>query len=112
MESGRADMPLWTTILKQAPVLIAAADALLARSRAAPAAAAPADDAPVLRRRIAALEQQQQAQADLVKQLAEQVAALTIAAQAGAARARQATLVGSAGLGLALVAAVLALVLR
>ena len=112
MESGRADMPLWTTILKQAPVLIAAADALLARSRAAAAASAPADDAPVLRQRLAVLEQQQQAQADLIKQLVEQVAALTVAAQVGAARARQATMVGGAGLGLAVVAAVLALVLR
>ena len=101
-------MAVWTTILKEAPALLAAADALLARSRATAATAA-SDDAQATRARIAVLEQQLQAQADLVKQLVEQVGALTAAAQAGARKAQHGVILGAGGVGLALVAVILAL---
>lgn len=105
-------MPLWTVILKQAPALLAAADALLARSRQASTAANVTQDAQALRQQLAELYQQQQAQTDLIKALADQTAAVALAAQATAGRARTALIVGSAGLGVAILAVLLALLVR
>lgn len=101
-------MALWTTILKQAPALIAAADALLVRTRQASAPGSAAGDLQALRQRVAEIEGQQRAQADLDKQLADQINALVAAAQAAAATARQALLVAGIGTLLAVVAILLA----
>lgn len=102
-------MPLWTTLLKQAPALMAAADALLVRSTRNATAAAAANDVQAVRQRLAEIEQQQQAQATLTKQLTLQLDSLTAAAQTTAARARQALIVGGVGLAAGLVALVVAL---
>ena len=74
------------TILRNAPVVLAAADGLLARTRRPSTTAADLD---ALRQRIADLEQHQQATATLAKELAEQASAITAAIQANALKVRQ-----------------------
>ena len=87
----------WGTLLRQAPTILAAADALLANSRrrAQPPAAATGDHA--LGQRLEQIEELQRTNADVVKQLADQVAALTAAAGVDAARTRLALTLGVAG---------------
>jgi len=104
--SALAAIP-WPTILKQAPALLAAADVLLARSRGR-SAFADATDVQALRQRIVELETNQQAYADLVKQLADHVTAVAAAAQASAVRVRQSLILATAALGLAVIACLLA----
>ena len=83
-------MPLpWAalgTILRTAPIVLGAADSLLARTRRPATTAADLD---ALRQRIADLEQHQQATATLAKELAEQANAVTQAIQANAIKTRQ-----------------------
>ena len=97
----------WPTILRQAPALLAAADALLARVRRRSVEQAAATDVQALRARIAELEQQQQAAADLVKQLTDQINAVAVAAQASEARVRQSLMLAAVGVGVGLVACLL-----
>ena len=94
----------WATILKNAPMLLGAADALLAQARQRSVATEITGDITVLRRHIAQLEEQQRASAELVKQLADQVNAMTLAAEQSATRLRVAyafaiagTVLGAAG---------------
>ena len=102
-------MPVpWTalgTILKQAPLVLAAADALLSRSRGR---TQPATDVVSLQQRVAELEQHQQATAALARELAEQAQAVAAAATANAARARQALMLSAVSLALAVAALLLA----
>jgi hypothetical protein len=98
----------WAVILKQAPMLISAAETLLASSRRS-AAAASATDAQAVRQRLADIEAHQEANAEVVRQLTEQVSALAQAAEAGARRVRLAFVVATAGVALALVACLIAL---
>jgi hypothetical protein len=77
-----------TAVLKQTPLILSAADAVLARSRQRQGGAT--GDLETLRQRVAGLEQQAVANAELSRQLAEHAAAVTTAAQATAAKARQA----------------------
>ena len=74
------------TSLRTAPVVLGAADALLARTRKPATTAADLD---ALRQRIADLEQHQQATATLAKELAEQASAISAALQANAIKTRQ-----------------------
>ena len=74
------------TILRTAPMVLGAADALLARTRKPATTAADLD---ALRRRIADLEQHQLATATLAKELAEQASAISAALQANAIKTRQ-----------------------
>jgi hypothetical protein len=96
----------WPTILKQAPALLAAADALIARSRR-PVAPTAATDLEALRQRIAELEAQQQADVELVKQLAAQLTAIAVAAEATSVRVRQCFVLAAAGVALGLIACLL-----
>lgn len=105
--SALAAIP-WPVILRQAPILLKAADALLASSRRRSAHDTAATDLQALRARIAELEQQQQAYADVVKQLADHINAITVAAQASSLRSRQSFVVATVGVGLGLVACLLA----
>ena len=105
--SALAAIP-WPAILKQAPALMAAADVLLARSRSRPAAFAGADDVQALRQRIVELEVNQQAYADLIKQLTDHMTAVAAAAQVSAARVRQSFVVATAALGVGVFACLLA----
>src|SRR5262245_40266407 len=73
-------------ILRQAPVILAAADALVSRTRRPQVTT---EDLNGLRQRIAELEQHQQANATLAKDLADATTAMAAAIQANAATARQ-----------------------
>jgi len=105
--SALAAIP-WRMILTQSPALLAAADALLASSRRRSVELTAATDVQALRERIAELEQHQQAYADLVKQLADHINAVAIAAQASSVRVRQSLMLATVGVGLGLVACILA----
>ena len=98
----------WGMLLRQAPTILAAADALLAntRRRDQPPAAPTSD--PALEQRIERIEELQRTNADVVKQLADQVGALTAAAEVDGARTRLALTLGAAGVALGVVAVLIA----
>jgi len=96
-------------ILNQAPALLLAAGELLSKSRRRPADIATAQDLNALRDRCAELAKDQQASAELVKQLTDQLSAVTSVAEATAVSARRAMLVGVAGVALGAAAFVIAL---
>jgi hypothetical protein len=105
--SALAAIP-WSRLLKDAPALLVAADALLAKSRRQ--ATQPAgNDLEALRQRIAELEAHQRANADLVKQLADHINAVGLAAEASSARVRQTFYLAIAACGVALIAGFLVL---
>lgn len=99
----------WQLILKQAPHLMTAAGELLASSRRRSAEITPVNDVRALRDRVAELAKDQQAYAALVKELTDQLNAITEVAHATAARTRLAVIFAAAGVGLGLLACVLVL---
>ena len=99
----------WGTILKNAPAILAAADALLVQARRRSATTEVAGDVNVLRRRLAELGEQQRASAELVRQLADQVNAMTSAAEQTAAKLRVAYALAIAGTVLGIVGCLTAL---
>lgn len=86
----------WGMLLRQAPTILAAADALLASSRRRTEPPA-STDGQALRQRLEQIEELQRTNADVVKQLADQVGALTAAAEVDAARTRLALMLGALG---------------
>jgi hypothetical protein len=98
----------WPMVLKQAPAVLAAADAMLERSRRRSGEHLASTDVEALRQRIAELEQQQQAAAVVVKQLADHIDVVTLAAQASSVRTRQALILATVGVVVGLVACLLA----
>jgi hypothetical protein len=99
----------WQLVLKQAPLLMSAAGDLFMKSRSWSVGIATAKDLNSLRERCAELAKDQQGSAELVKQLTEQLNAVTEIVHATAAKSRRSTIVGAAGVALGLVACVLAL---
>lgn len=97
----------WATILRRTAVVLAAADALRASSRQQRATMA-TSDLESLRQRIEGLEKQQHANAELVKQLADQTRAIAVGAQTTAAKTRQAFVLVIGALTLAVVALLVA----
>jgi len=93
-------------ILRQAPVILAAADALVSRTRRPHVTS---EDLEGLRQRIGDLEQHQQANATLAKDLADATTAMATAIQTSAAKARQAFLLAIAALVVAVSALLVAL---
>ena len=93
-------------ILKTAPLVLTAADALLERTRRTTTTAVDLD---ALRQRVTELEHHQQATATLAKELAEQASVVATAVQQSAARARQATIIAIVAAIVGLVALVFAL---
>ena len=87
----------WSMLLRQAPTILAAADALLASSRRHPQPPAAASGDQALAQRLEQIEELQRTNADVVKQLADQMGALTAAAQVDAARTRLALTLGAVG---------------
>jgi hypothetical protein len=85
-------------ILKNAPTLLAAADALLAQTKRRTPPAEVAGDLHAVRRRVAELDEQQRASVELVKRLADQVNAMAVAAEASSARLRHAYVMAIAGI--------------
>jgi hypothetical protein len=98
----------WRLILNQAPALLLAAGELLSKSRRRPADIATAQDLNALRDRCAELAKDQQAYAELVKQLTDQLNAVTSVAEATAVSARRSMMVGVAGVALGAVACAIA----
>ncbi len=99
----------WVELLKQAPAVAHAADRLLSQTRRRTAEAHGTNELEALRERVAALEQRDQDNAVVLKQLADQVESLTDASRIMAARLRFAYFLAFAGTGLALAAVVFTL---
>jgi hypothetical protein len=97
----------WPTLLRRAPLLVQMAEALLIGTSHTRKDGAVSDETAALRERISALEAHDRRDAELVKQLAEQVEALTLTVRIMAAR--QQALFWMAGLGFCLLFAVLVL---
>lgn len=100
----------WGTLLAGAPALARAADALLSGAKARSSDRASTSDLQSLAARVAFLEQQDRADAEMLKQVADQMAALTTASEVLAARLRWVLVLSIAALGVAVVAVTLALI--
>ncbi len=84
----------WAAILKHTPAMLAAADALLARSRGTGTKDKQGTDA-----RLASLEQRSSESAQLIQDIAQQIQALALAQEVAARRVWVAMIVaGAAGL--------------
>jgi hypothetical protein len=97
----------WSAILRHAPTILAAADALLARTRASSAGGQTRS----IEARLGELEDGARASAQLAQDMAQQIQALTIAHDITARRARVAIWLSVAAAVLAIVAGILAIVL-
>jgi soluble lytic murein transglycosylase-like protein len=96
----------WAAILKHTPTILAAADALLTRVRANDAG----DRTRSVDARLAELEDESRASAQLTQNMAQQINALTLAHASAARTARRGFALGIAALVLAVVGVVLAMV--
>lgn len=105
----RARIP-WQMILTKGPVLIEAASGLLNVTRRRPDDIAAAKDVGALRDQVAALAKDQQASADLLRQVADHVSTLAKGAEATAARAQWALIAATVGCVLGFVAMLIALI--
>jgi hypothetical protein len=97
----------WTTLLKHAPTILAAADSLLARVKANDAG----DRTRSVDARLAELEDESRASAQLTQNIAEQINALTLAHERAARAARRGLALSIVALVLAIVGVILAIVL-
>jgi ribosomal 50S subunit-associated protein YjgA (DUF615 family) len=93
-------------LLRQTPVILAAADALVSRTRRPQVTS---EDLNGLRQRIVELEQHQHANAALAKDLADATTAIATAVQANGAKTRQALVIAIAAVLLAASALLVAL---
>ena len=100
----------WQLIIAEAPRLITMANELLVKSRRHATEVDSTKSSAELRDRVAQLVKDQEAAAGLMKQLADQVSAITQVAHANATRARQGILLGAISLAVGVLACVLALV--
>lgn len=99
-----AGMIPWAALLKHAPTILAAADALRARVKASDAGDRTRD----VEVRLGELEAESRAAAQLMQDMAQQINALTLAHESAARRARLAVGLGIAAFGLGGAAAILA----
>jgi hypothetical protein len=97
----------WTAILKHAPTILAAADALLTRVRANDAG----DRTRSVDARLAELEGESRASAQLTQEMAQQINALTLAHESAARTARRDRALGITALVLAIAGVILAIIL-
>jgi hypothetical protein len=97
----------WAAILKHAPAILASADALLSRVRADDAG----DRTRSVDARLAELEADSRASAQLTQDMAQQINALTLAHDNAARMARRGLALGITGLVLAIAGVILAIVL-
>ena len=93
-------------LLRQTPVILAAADALVSRTRRPHVTS---EDLNGLKLRIGELEQHQHANAALAKDLADATTAMATAVQANAAKGRQAFVLGIIAVALGAAALLVAL---
>jgi hypothetical protein len=101
----------WTVILSQLPTLMRAVDTFAESTARKNAERDTRPAIESLHKRIASLEDQQRASADLLKQLAEHVNTLAGAVQASSLALRRATVVGGVAAAVSLIALVLAIIL-
>jgi hypothetical protein len=99
----------WAVLLAKAPEIARAADALLSGTRAGKAPSAAVDQLRSLTDRVDALENHDRANAALLKQITDQMGALTTATEVLAARQRWLLAIGILALALAILAVVLVL---
>ena len=99
----------WAALLTKAPEIAKAADALLAGTRSHKGTTAAVDQLRGLTDRIETLENHDRADAELLKQITDQVVVLTTATEVLAARQRWLLAIGIFSLGLAILAVVLVL---
>lgn len=97
----------WAEILKHAPTILAAADTLLTRVRASDAG----DRTRGVDARLAELEDDSRAAAQLTQDMAQQITALTLAHESAARAARRGLALGIAALVMAIAGIILAIVL-
>jgi hypothetical protein len=97
----------WAAILKHAPAILAAADALRTRVRANDAG----DSTRSVDARLAELEGESRASAQLTQEIAQQISALTLAHENAARMARRGLTLGIAALVLAIAGVILVIVL-
>ena len=95
----------WATILKHAPAILAAADALRARARTSST-----DKGPGIEARLAGLEQGSRESAQLLQDIAQQIQALAVGQEIAVRRARIALGVAIAAGVIAICAGILAFV--
>jgi soluble lytic murein transglycosylase-like protein len=95
----------WVAILKHAPAILAAADALRTRVRATNAG----DSTRSVDARLAELEDESRASAQLTQDMAQQINALTLAHENSARTARRGLALGIAALVLAIAGVILAI---
>ena len=100
-------MASWLALLKHAPAILAAADALRTRVRANDAG----DRTRRVDARLAELENDSRAAAQLTQDMAQQINALTLAHESAARTARRGLALGIAALLLAIAGVILAIVL-
>jgi hypothetical protein len=101
----------WTTVVNQLPFLLRAVDGLIdstVRSNAVRETASAVDG---LQMRLSAVEEQQRTTADLLKQLAESVNAMAVAADGASRLLKRTLIVASIGGAVAVLALVLVMVL-
>ena len=99
-------MASWLGLLKHAPTILAAADALLTRVRANDAG----DPTRSVDARLAELEGDSRATAQLTQDMAQQINALTLAHESAARTARRSLALAIAALLLAIAGVILAIV--
>jgi hypothetical protein len=99
----------WAALLTKAPDIAKAAEVLLSGTRSREAPAAAVDQLRSLTDRVQALESHDRANAELIKQITDQIGALTTATEVLAARQRWLLAIGILALGVAILAAVLVL---
>lgn len=102
----------WGTLLATAPAIAKAADTLLSGAKARKVNLASATELQSLADRIAALEKHDQANAELLKQVTDQVEALTTATEVLAMRLRWLLALGIVASAVAVLAAGLAVASR
>jgi len=96
----------WATILRHAPAILAAADALRARSRTSSGE----DKGPGIEARLSSLEQGSRESAQLLQDIAQQIQALAVGQEIAVRRARIAVGVAIAAGVVAICAGILAFV--
>lgn len=102
----------WSTVLNQAPGVVEAANKLLTNSKRKKAELNTTNELEALRNRIAALEEQDQADAAVIKQLADEAANIAAATHIIAVRVRAAVLFAAAAILVAILALVMVLFSR
>jgi hypothetical protein len=102
----------WSAILKNAPAIVKAANALLTGTKTRPQALATADEFTELKERVTALEAHDISDAELLKRLADQLEILTFSTRIVAARGRAALVLAAAAFLAGLSAIALCLIFR